>query len=118
MEDLKYLHRGGRVSKATGAVGSLLGIKPILRVKDGTIENVGKERGLAKALSKMKSLIEGNTDYLENDLPVTYGHSNNLSGMESFMAQMSRSGSRYSIGSVVGTHAGPGAVGIAVVNTK
>lgn len=118
VDTLKYLVKGGRVSKATGAVGSLLGIKPILRVKDGTIENVGKERGLAKALSKMKSLIEENTDYLENDFPVTYGHSNNLSGMESFMAQMSRSGSRYSIGSVVGTHAGPGAVGIAVVNTK
>lgn len=118
VDTLKYLVKGGRLGKASGAVGSLLGIKPILRVKDGVIENVSKERGLAKALSKMKSLIEENTDYLENDFPITYGHSNNESGMESLMAQMSRSGSRYFIGSVVGTHAGPGAVGIAVVNTK
>ena len=118
VDTLKYLVKGGRLGKASGAVGSLLGIKPILRVKDGTIENVGKERGMAKAVAKMKALVEENTDYLENDFPVTYGHSNNESGMESLMAQMSRTGSRYFIGSVVGTHAGPGAVGIAVVNTK
>lgn len=118
VDTLKYLVKGGRLGKASGAVGSLLGIKPILRVKDGVIENVSKERGMAKAVAKMKALVEENTDYLENDFPVTYGHSNNESGMESLMAQMSRSGSRYFIGSVVGTHAGPGAVGIAVVNTK
>ena len=118
VDTLKYLVKGGRLGKASGAVGSLLGIKPILRVKDGVIENVSKERGMAKAVAKMKALVEENTDYLENDFPVTYGHSNNESGMESLMAQMSRTGSRYFIGSVVGTHAGPGAVGIAVVNTK
>ena len=118
VDTLKYLVKGGRLGKASGAVGSLLGIKPILRVKDGTIENVSKERGMAKAVAKMKARVEENTDYLENDFPVTYGHSNNESGMESLMAQMSRTGSRYFIGSVVGTHAGPGAVGIAVVNTK
>ncbi len=118
VDTLKYLVKGGRLGKASGAVGSLLGIKPILRVKDGTIENVGKERGMAKAIARMKSFVEENTDYLTNDYPVTFGHSNNESGMESFMAQMSKSGRRYFIGSVVGTHAGPGAVGIAVVNTK
>ncbi len=118
VDTLKYLVKGGRLGKASGAVGSLLGIKPILKVRDGVIENVGKERGMAKAVAKMKALVEENTDYLENDFPITYGHSNNESGMESLMAQMSRSGSRYFIGSVVGTHAGPGAVGIAVVNTK
>ena len=118
VDTLKYLVKGGRLGKASGAVGSLLGIKPILRVKDGVIENVSKERGMAKAVAKMKALVEKNTDYLENDFPITYGHSNNESGMEILMAQMSRTGSRYFIGSVVGTHAGPGAVGIAVVNTK
>ena len=118
VDTLKYLVKGGRLGKASGAVGSLLGIKPILRVKDGVIENIGKERGMAKAIAKMKSFVEDNTDYIVNDYPVTFGHSNNESGMESFMAQMSRSGNRYFIGSVVGTHAGPGAVGIAVVNTK
>ncbi|MBQ7093206.1 MAG: DegV family protein [Clostridia bacterium] len=118
VDTLKYLVKGGRLGKASGAVGSLLGIKPVLRVKDGVIENVSKERGMAKAVAKMKALVEENTDYLENDFPVIYGHSNNESGMESLMAQMSRTGSRYFIGSVVGTHAGPGAVGIAVVNTK
>jgi len=118
VDTLKYLVKGGRLGKASGAVGSLLGIKPILKVRDGVIENVSKERGMAKAVAKMKALVEENTDYLENDFPITYGHSNNESGMESLMAQMSRSGSRYFIGSVVGTHAGPGAVGIAVVNTK
>lgn len=118
VDTLKYLVKGGRLGKASGAVGSILGIRPVLRVKDGVIENVSKERGMAKAVAKMKALVEENTDYLENDFPVTYGHSNNESGMESLMAQMSRSGSRYFIGSVVGTHAGPGAVGIAVVNTK
>lgn len=118
VDTLKYLVKGGRLGKASGAVGSLLGIKPVLRIKDGVIENVGKERGMAKALAKMKALAEENHNIMDENTAITYGHSNNENGMRSFIDIMGRDGSHYSIGSVVGTHAGPGAVGIALVPTS
>lgn len=118
VDTLKYLVKGGRLGKASGTVGSLLGIKPILRIKDGLIENVAKERGMTKALARMKALAEEGRDIMSDDIRVTYGHSDNESGMNSFIDIMGKKGSRYSIGSVVGTHAGPGAVGIALVRTS
>ena len=117
VDTLKYLVRGGRLGKASGAIGTVLGIKPVLRVRDGNIESVGKERGMAKAMAKMKALVM-ESDYADNGYGITYGHSNNEEGMNSFIELMNTDGNRYSIGSVVGTHVGPGAVGVAVVNTR
>ena len=117
VDTLKYLVKGGRLGKASGAIGTVLGIKPVLRVRDGVIENVAKERGMAKAMAKMMALAM-ESDCETNGYGISYGHSNNEEGMNSFIDLMGIEGSRYSIGSVVGTHAGPGAVGVAVVNTK
>ena len=54
VNDLKHLERGGRISKAAAAVGSLLSVKPIIYVDtEGHLENVGKVRGRNKALNKI-----------------------------------------------------------------
>ena len=52
VDDLKYLRRGGRISAATAVAGTVLNIKPILKIADdGTLISIAKKRGLAKASS-------------------------------------------------------------------
>ena len=52
VDDLKYLRRGGRISAATAVAGTVLNIKPILKIQDdGTLISIAKKRGLAKAAS-------------------------------------------------------------------
>lgn len=59
VDDLFHLHRGGRVSKTTAIVGSMLNIKPVLHVdKDGKLVNIGKSRGRKKALQELVNLME------------------------------------------------------------
>lgn len=57
VDDLDYLHRGGRVSKATAIVGGMLNIKPVLHVDDeGKLVAIGKVRGRKKSL---QALVDG-----------------------------------------------------------
>lgn len=59
VDDLFHLHRGGRVSKTTAIVGSMLNIKPVLHVdNDGKLVNIGKSRGRKKALQELVNLME------------------------------------------------------------
>lgn len=55
--DLNHLERGGRISKTTAAIGSLIKVKPIIRMSaDGRLENIGKVRGRNKSLEKVVEL--------------------------------------------------------------
>ena len=59
VDDLYHLHRGGRVSKTTAFVGTVLSIKPVLHVDDeGHLIAIGKERGRRKALLELVKLME------------------------------------------------------------
>jgi DegV family protein with EDD domain len=56
VNDLNHLERGGRISKTSAAIGSLVKIKPIINVdKNGKLVNVGKTRGRNKSLEKIVS---------------------------------------------------------------
>lgn len=60
MDDLKYLKRGGRISAATAAVGTLLNIKPMLTVtRGGKLISVDKEKGRRRAIRRLvKNMAE------------------------------------------------------------
>lgn len=58
VDDLEYLYRGGRVSRASALVGSLLNIKPLLHVKDGLMVPIEKVRGKNKALKRIIGIME------------------------------------------------------------
>ena len=54
VDDLNHLHRGGRVSKATAVLGTMVQIKPIIHMdNNGALQVIGKERGRKKALNKI-----------------------------------------------------------------
>ncbi len=59
VDDLLHLHRGGRVSKTTAIVGSVLNIKPVLHVdEEGKLVSIGKSRGRKKALQELVKLMD------------------------------------------------------------
>ena len=114
VDTLEYLCRGGRISKTAAIAGNLLSIKPILRVRDGVIDVIAKARGTRQANLQLMKEIEnaGGADF---SMPYLLG----FTGMEdTLLKKFIESSASYwpdasvpyaDIGSVVGTHAGPGA---------
>ena len=117
IDTLKYLKMGGRISATTAVVGGLLGISPIIAVQGGKVESIGKARGRKAAFAWIKEELDRRPADLT--LPVAFGHSNAPQAMEENMAFFADWAAQApfmttgAIGCVVGTHAGPGATGLA-----
>lgn len=112
IDTLKYLVAGGRLTGVQGVLGGILGIKPVIKVTDGEVVNIGKERGTKKALNFMLSAVE-QAGEADAQLPVAYGHAGNPEDLQDLIEKFGRQGSIYSVGSVVGAHAGPGIIAVA-----
>ena len=116
--DMRYLKKGGRVSPVIANIGDIIGIKPVLWLKDGVIECKMKVRGCKAAKAGMQSFL---TDMeLSDELPVLFGHSNNETKgntfMEETMSKFNLSGcSLHNVGPAIGTHIGPDALLMAFV---
>jgi len=113
---LEYLQKGGRIGKAQALAGSLLNVKPILSVADGVIEPIGKVRGRQKALEEFARIFtEETTD--QAGLRVAIAHANAPEWVDVLRDLAARTRPQAELelveilGAVVGTHAGPGAVG-------
>ncbi len=112
VDTLEYLHKGGRLSKSSTIIGSLLKFKPIIQLRDGVIQVAGKERGTNKAIAKVLELVE-EYGLPDSNYPVCYGYtaedSKGRQLMESVNARFKLSQTQlFPVGCVVGTHAGPG----------
>lgn len=120
LDTLEYLKKGGRISAAVAFAGGLLNIKPVVNVKDGVINMLGKARGSRQGNNLLAQEI-GKTGGIDFDMPILLGYS----GLSDALLKKYITDSaplwegnvdslRYtSIGSVVGTHAGPGAIAAA-----
>ena len=120
LDTLEYLKRGGRISKTVALAGALLNIKPVVALTDGQIQMLGKARGSKQGNNLLAQEIEkcGGVDFAK---PVLLGYT----GMSDVLLQKYINDSRHlwengaeslrytCIGSVIGTHAGPGAVAVA-----
>lgn len=118
VDNLNYLHRGGRISKTTAVVGTLAGIKPILHVDDeGRLVSVGKTRGRKKALLTLVEKIgELQGSYKSETDKVFIGHGDCLEDAL-FMADKVKEmyGFECVINYVcptIGAHTGPGVISI------
>jgi DegV family protein with EDD domain len=116
VDTLKYLHKGGRISLSASVLGSILNIKPILTIKEGKLEMIDKARGIKNALSATFDIIENNGWSLENKV-VGINHTispKNFALLEQYLTKTYKVKEiiRGEVGSVVATHAGPGAVAI------
>lgn len=119
VDTLEYLKRGGRISKTVAFAGGLLNMKPLLRIVDGEIDTIGKARGNKQAYSQLSALIV--QDDLDQTRPILLGYSGaSDENLQNFIRQTHQQWDKgitplesSIIGSVIGTHAGPGVVAIA-----
>jgi len=116
LDTLDYLVKGGRAGKAQGLAASLLSIKPVLTFNaEGTIEPFKKVKGTKKAIAEIASRIAEASK--EGRVRVSILHSIAPQLAEELRAEIDASGADYelvhitSVGAVIGTYAGPGAVG-------
>lgn len=116
VETLEYLARGGRIGRAQAWAGELLSIKPILTVEHGEIVPVKRVRGNKKAFMEFRRMFEEDTTDGPS-LRVAIAHAD-APVREEALRQMvrdvrpsARIEASGALGPVVGTHAGPGAVG-------
>ena len=117
VDDLQHLKRGGRVSATTAVVGTMLKIKPVLRVdEEGKLETMEKARGRKSALNYLVDKVgEHAIDIAEQEMFISHGDC--LADAEYVAAKVKE---RYGvkqvyinyIGPVIGAHAGPGTVAV------
>lgn len=119
VDDLHHLQRGGRVSKTTAIIGSMVNIKPLLTITaSGELKPDGTVRGRKKALKTLVSRMESAQapEKYGTDRMVAIVHGDCIEDAESVKEMVEEMGyHRIVINDVspsIGTHAGPGAVGL------
>ncbi len=121
IDTLKYLQKGGRVSRSMAVVGGLLNVTPILKVQDGEILNVGKARSEKGAIKTMMDLYRA--EAIDKEYGFVFFHGDTAERMNRFEAAFEDEVSGMSVyhsrmGSVIGTHTGPGVVAISFINKE
>lgn len=122
VDDLEYLRRGGRISRASAFVGGLLNIKPLLNVEDGKLIPLEKHRGRKKLFNRILEIMEERGTSLDKQLiGISHGDDEDAAlemkklieekfGCKHFYINM--------IGSAIGAHSGPGTLAIFFLNEK
>lgn len=113
VDTLEYLHKGGRLSKSSAILGSLLKFKPIITLKDGVLGVVGKERGTNKGIARILDAID-EFGAIDQSFPVYFGFTAEdskaiLLREKTIEKYNLKESEMYPVGCVVGTHVGPGA---------
>lgn len=119
VDDLHHLQRGGRVSKATAVVGSMLNIKPVLHVdNDGKLVAVGKVRGRKKALLELVKMMDDQIGSFKDSCDTVFvSHGDCLEDAQFVMNKVKE---KYAVktelinhvGATIGAHSGPGTVAL------
>ncbi len=125
LDTLKYLKKGGRIPPAVAIAGEALSVKPVITIEDGLIAVMGKARGSKNANNLLRKMVSdcGGIDF---SAPCCLVHSG-ISG-EQLKQYIDDSTDIWkdklsmlpiaTIGAVIGTHIGPGAIGVAFFENK
>lgn len=116
LDTLEYLQRGGRIGKASALLGTLLNVKPLLQVLDGEALPLGNVRTRRKALQRLVEIV-GDLGPLE-EVAVMHANAPAIARRLVEMLSPIHPPDRIligQVGAILGTHAGPGAVGVACV---
>jgi len=112
LDTLENLKKGGRIGSAKALLGSMLSVKPIIRIVDGTVEEAGKQRTRRRALEFLRDrLFE---EPVVEELSVLHGEAPDIDDfLELISSRYPRESIRLGkIGAVIGTHGGPGVIGM------
>lgn len=120
--DLQHLRRSGRLGTLSAALGTMLKLKPVLSINDkGTLYVVEKTRGYQRAISRLLSLVREKAVDIKNQ--VVYISHADVQDLASSLAEGIRAlGARevavHLLGPVIGSHVGPGAIGVSFLADK
>ncbi len=121
---LEFLHRGGRIGGAAAFMGHLLNLKPLLQLRDGKIEAVEKVRTLSKTIDRLLDLVEAKLDKEKGPIRLCAIHANSPAEAEELLARAVKRIATplvadaviSNVSPVLGTHTGPGALGLAYMS--
>lgn len=120
LDTLEYLKKGGRISKAAAMAGSLLSIKPVIAIQRGEVAILGKARGSKQGNNLLAEQIR-QTGGIDFGKPFVLGYTGlsdailrkYIKDHESFWKSSVDALETSSVGGTIGTHIGPGAIGVA-----
>lgn len=120
LDTLEYLKKGGRISKAAAMAGSLLSIKPVIAIQGGEVAILGKARGSRQGNNLLTEQIRlsGGIDF---EKPFVLGYTGlddsllqkYIADHEAYWKSFADTLDTSSVGGTIGTHVGPGAIGVA-----
>ena len=115
-DTLEYVRKGGRIGRASALLGTLLNFKPILTLKDGETTPVARERTRGRAIEHLRRFAGGFASIKEMAVEYTTTPTE-ADALVRYLDKVSPNEHIYiaTVGSVMGTHLGPGALGIAVL---
>ncbi len=125
VDDLGHLHRGGRISKTTAIIGSMINIKPILYINpEGQLVSLTTARGRKKSLSTIcNDMIESMGKYTDSDDPICIAHGDAFEDAkyleELILAKLPNKKIIINyVSPSIGAHSGPGAIGLCFMGEK
>ena len=112
LDTLENLKKGGRIGSAKALLGSMLSVKPIIHIKEGAVEEAGKQRTRRRALEWMRDQLFN--EPVVEQLSVLHGNAEDIDVfLEMISSRYPRESIRLgTIGAVIGTHGGPGVIGM------
>ena len=125
VDDLNHLYRGGRVSRTTAVVGSLLNIKPVLHVdNEGKLTAIGKVRGRKKALQELVKLMEEKLGSYHDKCHTIFISHGDCESDAQYLAEKVKE--KYQINTIImnqvcatiGAHSGPGTMALFFVGDE
>lgn len=118
-DTLEYVRKGGRIGRAEAFLGTLLSFKPILTIKEGEATPVARERTRPRAIEHLRRFATGFTNIKEMAVEYTTTPEE-AAALVQYLDQAFPKGRIYmsTVGSVMGTHLGPGALGVAILELE
>jgi len=116
LDTLEYLKRGGRISPARAAIGSVLSVKPIITLVDGVVETADRPRTRGKARARVLELLSSSNPEM---VAVIHGQAEDIDGFADELAKAIKFPrdqiSINLIGPSIGPHTGPGVYGAVIL---
>ncbi len=124
LNTLEFLHRGGRIGGAAAFMGTMLNLKPLLELRDGRIEAVERVRTFNKTVDRLLDLVEARLNKDKGPIRLAAIHANDQEKADELLDRAIKRFSNTvvtdavttSVSPVLGTHTGPGALGLAFMS--
>ena len=117
IDNIEYLRRGGRIGRAAEFIGTLLKLKPMITLKDGLVDKLGRARTFPKAVAALEKIVRdyGSVEGLSVMYSTPTPFAEKLSASLGELLPEKESVVLTRLGPVIGAHGGPGAIGIAMI---